>query len=459
MDYQPYKGYVGPTDTIQQGPSPYVPHEPSVEKPLEPQRHPTHNHRGFKVTKGIQPVGESGRRFINPWKFLKICFRSSNTVSKYINLLWPIVPVAIALGYLKRDTSQLLVFIVNYIAMVPSANLLGFAGQELARKVPKVFGVLLEISIGSSVEIILFMVLLSKGQISVIKDAIMGSILANLLLCLGLCFFFGGLRQKTQEFDEAVSEVGSGLLLVAGMALLVPAAFNNAVSNLPIDPTEVVNNVLRISRITAIFLLVAYFIYIFFQMRTHHGIYDMILEQDEAKDLDQHHDAQKDLLTFTEAVLAIIIAVTCVSLHAIFLVEEIPFIVKRYAVSEFFLGLILVPVVEKAAEHLTAVDEAWDNQMNLALSHILGSTVQTALFNTPLVVIVGWGLKKSMDLNFVLFLIVMVVLSILVVGNFLKDGKSNYLEGSLCVIVYLIIATTTWFYPAAEPADDSSVPT
>lgn len=102
--------------------------------------------------------------------------------------------------------------------MIPSANLLGFAGQEMGRKLPHVFGALLETTFGSVVEIILFMVLISRGDnfVPVIKAAILGSILANLLLCLGFCFFAGGLRRDEQEFHEAVSEVGSNLMLVAG---------------------------------------------------------------------------------------------------------------------------------------------------------------------------------------------------------------------------------------------------
>ena len=103
------------------------------------------------------------------------------------------------------------------------------------------------------------------------------------------------------------------------------------------------------------------------------------------------------------------------------------------------MGLILVPLVEKAAEHLTAVDEAWDNQMNFALAHILGATIQTALFNSSLVVIVGWGLDKAMDLNFEVFNIVVLIMTIIVVGSFLRDQKSNYMEGSLCILIYVII--------------------
>lgn len=128
------------------------------------------------------------------------------------------------------------------------------------------------------------------------------------------------------------------------------------------------------------------------------------------------------------------------------------------------MGLILVPLVEKVAEHLTAVDEAWDNQMNFALAHILGATVQTALFNSSLVVIAGWGLNKEMDLNFEVFDIVILILAIIVVGNFLRDQRSNYLEGSLCILIYVIIgmcsrfgvicetnpnniAIASWYYP------------
>lgn len=131
-------------------------------------------------------------------------------------------------------------------------------------------------------------------------------------------------------------------------------------------------------------------------MRTHHSIYDAVLEKDEERDHDRHKDLKKDKLTLTECILALIIAITCVCLHAVFLVEEIEFIVLEKHVSDSFMGLILVPLVEKVAEHLTAVDEAWDDQMNFSLAHVLGATIQTALFNGPLVVIVGWGLDKAM---------------------------------------------------------------
>lgn len=110
--------------------------------------------------------------------------------------------------------------------MVPAANMLGFAGQELSRKMPqKAIAVVLETTLGSVVEIILFMVLLKRdingSNVPVLRAAILGSILANLLLCLGTCFVAGGIKNDTQEFHEAVSESGSGLMLVAASMFLV----------------------------------------------------------------------------------------------------------------------------------------------------------------------------------------------------------------------------------------------
>jgi Ca2+:H+ antiporter len=242
---------------------------------------PTYNHNGHLVTKGINPEGESGRSGFHPVHFFRVAWKGSCRASMLVNILWPFVPAGIVLYYVRHEAT-LWVFSINYIAMVPAANLLGFAAQELARKLPKVLGILLEITFGSVVEIVLFMVLLTKKDhgdghyVTVIKAAILGSILTNLLLCLGLCFFVGGFKRHEQEFHEAVSEVGSGLLLVAGFALLIPSAFYSALKSVAFgagdvvptdengDPQPVftlarlVHDTLAISRGTSIVLMVAF---------------------------------------------------------------------------------------------------------------------------------------------------------------------------------------------------------
>ncbi|KAK5998194.1 Vacuolar calcium ion transporter [Cladobotryum mycophilum] len=403
--------------------------------------------QGEKVKSSfIKDRGDSGRNGIHPWHFIRICFRSASKASAVCNLLWPVVPVALAVRYSLPD-QHIPIFILSYIAMAPCANLIGFAGQEFARKVPHVFGVLIETTCGSVVEIILFMILLRKDQFEVIKAAILGSILATMLLCLGLCFFAGGLYHEEQTFSDAISEAGSGLLLTAGVALSIPTVFKYGLPSDEPANLDVGDKVLSISRIVSILLIIAYCVFVFFQARTHHGIYDAIFEYDEHRDRDGHKDAAKDKLTMTECIIALTIAIALVTIIAITLVGQIEHVIENSTVSDAFMGLILVPLVEKFAEHLTAIDEAWDNQMNFALSHVLGATLQTALFNAPLTVIVGWGLHKHMDLDFAVFNLVMLILSILTVGRFLQDQKSNYLEGSLLVILYVAIAVSAYYYP------------
>jgi Ca2+:H+ antiporter len=163
------------------------------------------HHRGFKIAQGVR---------IRPMHILSICWRTASPASKCVNLLWPLVPTAIALQY-ARDDLHLLVFILSYLAMVPCANLIGFASHESTRKLPKVLGHLVEIILASTPEMILLLVLLHKKQYVVIQAAVLGSLLATLLLCLGACFFFGGLIYTEQSFNGAVSELGSDLLLTA----------------------------------------------------------------------------------------------------------------------------------------------------------------------------------------------------------------------------------------------------
>lgn len=271
-----------------------------------------------------------------------------------------------------------------------------------------------------------------------------------------MCFLVGGIFHPQQVFHEAISEVGSNLMLVAGLGLVIPTAFYNTLIRSSNDtnpdapaitPALLQARTEKISYATAIVLLIAFFIYLWFQARSHHGLYEDILEADEERDHDRHQDLAKPKLTFTESIVALAIALTFVSFMAVFLVKEIEYLVLHRGVSDHFLGLILVPLVEKASEHLTAVDEAYDDQMNFALAHVLGASIQTALLNTPLVVIVGWALGTPMSLNFQLFDAVVLILAIIVVGNFLRDEKSDYLEGVLSVFVYLLIAVTAYYYP------------
>lgn len=257
-------------------------HEHSREDPGSPTE--SHPLLPSFIPQSIHPDGESGRSGFSPVHFFKVLWRSSNQVSMAVNLLWPFCLLAIIMNFATRNL-DIWVFAISYVGMIPAANLLGFAGQEFARKMPKVSGILIETTFGSIVEIVLFLILILKHNsdssegaaehgnlIPIIQAAILGSILTNLLLCLGLCFVVGGIRQQVQTFHAAVSEVGNSLLLVAGFGLLIPSAFYSALKGSAIPHSEphrhpsftdekLEHDILGISRITSILLIVAFAMY------------------------------------------------------------------------------------------------------------------------------------------------------------------------------------------------------
>ncbi|KAL7270225.1 hypothetical protein RUND412_007075 [Rhizina undulata] len=393
-----------------------------------------------------EPSAEPVRRGFHPGKALVIALKSSCTLASYTNILLPFVPVGLILHWLEPGW-HVRIFTVNFLAMIPMANLLAFSGQELARKMPRVIGMVTETMLGAAVEIILCMLLLFKDQYQVIQAALLGSMLANLLLCTGLCFIVGGIRFKDQQFDETVVETSGGLLLLSVVGLTLPAAFHQSTSS-ELTEAELDHGLLQISRVTGCLLLIAYALFLLFQLRTHHFLYDTLLNETEKKKHKTNVEHfLKPKLTTGESIFFVLLSLTFVTFHAVFLVSEIHWIVSERHISDAFMGLILVPLVEKAAEHLTAVDEAWDDAMDFALSHVLGCTIQTALMVGPIIVIASWIAGKEFNFDFDVYMIVVLVLSVLVVGHFMKDRKSNYLEGALCVILYLIIATSTWYYP------------
>ncbi|KAL9123573.1 MAG: hypothetical protein Q9217_007007, partial [Psora testacea] len=274
--------------------------------------------------------GESGRRGFYPHHFISVTYKSSNLVSRYVNFLWPFIPLAIILRYVLPN-HQLLVFGFAYVGMIPSANLLGFAGQEFAKKMPKVAGTVIETTFGSVVEIILFIVLIVKtpqpvegedggrgeevNLIPIIQAAILGSILTNLLLCLGLCFFVGGLRQEAQKFHAAISETGNGLLLVAAFGLLIPSAFYSALKGettvekgslgfvtlkAKFTPETLQRDILKISQVTSVVLIIAFGCYLLFNARSRHSVFQEVIEMDEHRDLDREEDQARTRYTGTE---------------------------------------------------------------------------------------------------------------------------------------------------------------
>jgi Ca2+:H+ antiporter len=147
--------------------------------------------------------------------------------------------------------------------------------------------------------------------------------------------------------------------------------------------------------------------------------------------------------------LGSLLVTVAVAICAEYLVDSIDSIVATAHISKTFIGLILLPIVGNAAEHVTAVVVALKDKMDLAMGVAIGSSMQIALLATPFLVILGWIIHQPMTLHFETFETVVFFLSVLVVTYVILDGKSNYLEGAMLLGLYVIIALAFLVYPDA----------
>lgn len=369
--------------------------------------------------------------------------------SNYVNILLVFVPVGIVAGAMGWNPT--VVFVLNFFAIVPLAAVLSFATEEISMKLGQTMGGLLNATFGNAVELIVSIVALKEGQIRIVQSSMLGSILSNMLLVLGCCFLAGGIHNSRtgtangieQDFNSTVASTMSSLMTVAAASLIIPATLYAALSKSQEDSEH---NILILSHGTSIILLILYVLYLFFQLRTHAGLFDA-----ETAPEGEEEEAEDPQLSPWAAAGVLVVVTIAVAVCAEYLVDSIDSLVETAHISKTFIGLILLPIVGNAAEHVTAVVVAVKDKMDLAMGVAIGSSMQIALLVTPALVILGWIIDVPMTLNFEMFETVVFFLSVLVVTYVIQDGKSNYLEGAMLLGLYIIIALAFLVYP-----DDAS---
>ena len=247
-------------------------------------------------------------------------------------------------------------------------------------------------------------VALKDNQIRIVQSSMLGSILSNLLLVLGCCFVAGGIKKKEQEFNETVASTMSSLMAVASASLIIPATLYAALAESKSADKE--DNILILSHGTAIILLILYVLYLFFQLKSHAHLFD---EEQQLEAGDEEEEAH--ILSPWAADVALVLVTVLVAVCAEFLVDSIDSIVETAHISKTFIGLVLLPIVGNAAEHVTAVVVAYKDKMDLAMGVAVGSSMQIALLVTPFLVILGWIMDRKMTLHFETFETVVFFLS------------------------------------------------
>lgn len=386
----------------------------------------------------------------------------NNTLkNSYLNILLIFIPIGIIVG--KMEFSETTIFICNFISIVPLAKLLGFATEELSLRTSETIGGLLNATFGNAVELIVGIIALKNGFIDVVQASMVGSLLSNLLLVLGMCFFFGGMRYKVQSFSITASNTSASLLTMTVFMIILPVAFNYDFK----DKEDIKEKEVMFSRYTSVVMLVLYISYLFFQLKTHSEFFksnpslnSLVIREnttenpeneaerriEEGRQVEEEEEENEEpTISLSFSVLLLLIVTLLISVCADYLVDSIDGISEKWNLSKTFVGLILLPIVGNAAEHVTAITVAMKNKMDLAIGVALGSSMQIALMVTPFLVIVGWIVNIDMSLVFSLFETVVVFASAFVVNQLINDGKSNWLEGAMLLGAYVIIAVAYWY--------------
>ncbi|KAI0477776.1 Calcium/proton exchanger [Xylariaceae sp. FL0804] len=421
----------------------------------------------------------------NVWHITKCTLLSSP-----VNIVLFAVPIGIVAGAAGWD--PIAVFVINFFAIIPLAAVLSFATEEVSAKLGEALGGLLNATFGNAVELIVSIIALRDNQIEVVKSSMIGSVLSNLLLVMGMCFFFGGIVNMRdpsgagmeQSFASITAQTTASLMTLSAASIILPGTLFMIIDRSGGHDNKGERNktTLALSRGTAIILLLLYVLYLWFQLRTHHNLFGSDSPaQDEPAQLESQPQAPSDNantqvsgaaddvrrdsskeeedeahMSPWAAAAVLIVATVLVSVCADYLVDSIDALVDRAGISRSFIGLILIPIVGNAAEHVTACMVAIKNKMDLAMGVAIGSSIQIALFVTPFLVVLGWIMNRDMDLHFETFETVSFGLSVLVVIYTVQDGKSNYLEGAMLMGMYIIIALA-FFVTPSEYFDASEV--
>ena len=299
----------------------------------------------------------------------------------------------------------------------------------IALEYVQTIGGLINATFGNAVEVVVAIQALLANEIRVVQSSMLGSIFSNLLLVLGGCFFFGGLRYPHQRFNATAATANMGLLALSAIALVLPTPFASYY-----DIGD--EHVLMISRIAAIFLMFMYFQLLIFQLHTHANVF-----------AGEGEEGGSELanLSFGMSILGLLVTTLLVTIFSEFLVDSIDGFTTASGISRTFVGIILLPIVGNAVEHITAITVAQKDKMDLAMGIAVGSCTQISLFVVPLTVLVGWMVDRKMNLNFPHFEVILFILSIFTVSVVLGNPSSHWLEGSLLMTTYLLIAVGFWF--------------
>jgi Ca2+:H+ antiporter len=349
------------------------------------------------------------------------------------------IPVAFLVQFIPAWKNETLLFFIAGLALIPLAAWLGRATEHLSARAGPGIGGLLNATLGNAPELILSLVALSKGLSVVVKASITGSIIGNILLVLGTAILAGGMRFPHQRFNQTGTRVAATSLTLAAIGLIIPTIFHLATERQPGDWSRQATENLSVA--VAVVLFVTYVLWLVFSLNTHRDLFT-----GENPDDQLLNEAKTSAWPLAKAVTILAIAALLIAVMSEFLSGSVEAACKSLGLTEVFAGVIIVAAISNASES-TAGMVALKNKMDLSLGIAIGSSLQIALFITPILVFASYLFGNRMTLEFSLPEVAALSLAVGIVVLISGDGECNWFEGAQLLAVYLVIAIFFFFLP------------
>lgn len=363
-------------------------------------------------------------------------------IRKSVSLvLLALVPVSITAELLHWGETA--VFVSSALAIVPLAVWLSTATEELAIALGPTLGALLSALFGNASELIIGLTALRAGLVEIVKASITGTLIANLLLALGLSFLVGGIGRREQEFQPTVARVNGSLMTLAVLAILIPS-----INHLGLAGEWPVGEAAEqtFSRFVAWLLLLVYGLTLLFSLGTHRSLYEAAeVEQEAGPPTPATAEHKPPVLPWLLVLLA---ATAALAYESELFVGVLEPVTESLGLSAVFTGVVVLPLLGGVAEFITCVSLARRNKVDLSVSVALGSTLLVALLVVPVMVLVSPLLGHPLTLRFSVGELLAVVTAVVVSNLVSLDGRSNWLEGVLLVATYIILGAGFAFQTA-----------
>jgi Ca2+:H+ antiporter len=360
----------------------------------------------------------------------------ASPVRPSINWLLAFIPVTLALEH--ADAPAPWVFFTAAVAIVPVASLIVRSTEQLATYTGDAVGGLLNATFGNAPELIIALVALRAGLLDMVRASIVGAILANLLLALGVAFLVGGLRLHNQTYNVAAARAYSSMMFLAAISLTVPSAFSRFFA-----PKETLREEALLNVGLAIVLLAAYGLYLVFMLKTH--------PDEFVGEAGAGHAHAGPRWSLARAVGSLLAASLLAAWMSEILVGAAEGTGTALGMSQIFIGIVLLAIVGGAAESGSAVAMAGRNRMDLAVGIALGSCIQIALFVAPVLVLASYFVAPSpLELSFNRAEIGSLFMAVLIGALVAGEGRSNWYKGVQLIAVYVILALMFYLIPTVE---------